>query len=155
MPPINWDRLLDPGHWLDPNPGPPSAYYYFVFLFFVLGLSVCFYLYFYHARRRLAGFPLQQQVVQNVGTRGGIAFAVGLVLVGLRMLEVPFLSARILLYLDILALLALGAYLAYYLIARYHIDRAEYLARAQRQRPITPRPRPRAAPGRRKRKGKR
>lgn len=153
MPPIDWSKLSDPGHWLDPNPGPPSGYYYFVFLFFVLGLAVCFYLYFYHAKKRLAGFPFQQQVMQNIGTRGGIAFAVGLVLVGLRLLEVPFLSTRILLYLDILALLALGAYLVYYLIARYHVDRAEYLARAQRQRPITPRPR--AAAGRKKRRGKR
>jgi len=152
LPPIDWNKLSDPGHWLDPNPGAPSAYYYYLLLFFLLGLGACLYLYLYHAQKKLAGFPFQRQVVENIGTRGGIAFAAGLVLLGLRLLEVPYLSARILLYLDLLALLALGAYLVYYLIARYHIDKAEYLARLQRQRPIAPRPRPRPAGERRKRR---
>lgn len=139
MPPLDVPALLNPGHWFNPNPGPPSPYTVLAALLLVAGLAASVYFAFIHVRGRYASHAYKAAVFGRFGQAFAGACAIGLVLVAARFAGIPFLSLRALLYLDFIAILALAGFAIYYFGRLYPVRLAAYDARVLRQRYL-PRP---------------
>jgi hypothetical protein len=146
MPSLNPRLLLESGYWFNGNPGPPSPITYALLAFFVVVLAVSVFVW----RRRRQLFP-NQRVKTRLAARLGPWFAgialTGVVLMLLRVVEFPILSGRILWLLCVLALVALGAYVAFYMVRRYPAEVARLAREEERQRWV---PKPRRRGGRRR-----
>lgn len=151
MPPLQLLELLKPGHWFEPHPGAPSAYYYAVAALLVIGTVASAYFSFFDVRRRFRDHAFRARLFVRFGRAYVGLFAVGLALVLLRFGGVGYLSARFLLYLDLLGMLGVAAFAAYYLTCRYRLRLAEYDAEALRQKYL---PRPGTGRGSKNRKRK-
>ena len=124
--------------WLfDVAPGPPSAVYYVplvVFLLLLLGCAVVYLL----RRSLFPGHGLHSRIAQRFGIYGMIVGALGLILLAARYLGISWLEMRFLLVLAGLAVVSLGAYLAWYLRRRYPADLVAYERARERERFVRP-----------------
>ena len=130
---MDLSRLLSTGHWFNPNPGPPSmAYSVLAFVFAVLlGAGI----YVYINKKRLFGeHRLKARLANQIATLGIVLGFVGLVLVVCRYLLVPYLSARFLVYVVLIALVVAIVYYVYFLLHIYPSRLAVYEAEAIRRR---------------------
>lgn len=154
MPPLQPDLLLDSGHLFDANPGPPSAIYFVYAAIFAIVLGVGAYGYF--AVRPTFSNKLRRQYAQVLSTGAMIIGGVGLVIVILRFLTIPFLSARILVYFWLLVTLAYVVFVVYFLY-RVQPRRLREYQEAYTRLQFRPRPRPgKAGPskgGKKRRRG--
>ncbi|MCL5265694.1 MAG: hypothetical protein M1343_11005 [Chloroflexi bacterium] len=150
---MDLSRLLNGEHWFDPNPGSPSAIYFILaFLFAViLGAGI----YFYVSRQRLfKDHGLKLKLASQISTIGiALGFA-GLALLVLRFLQVPYLSARALIYVVLLATLVAVVYYAYYFARVFPGQLATYDEQAMRRRYLA-KPAPAAGRSAKKKKAKR
>ncbi len=125
------------GRLFDPAPGPPSAAYLIVVAFFLFVFFGC--LAVYLLRRSLfPGQGLHSRIARRFSTYGMIVGAVGLVLVAARYLGIYWLEMRLLLVLAGLAVVAVAAYLFWYLRTQYPADRAAYERARERDRFVRP-----------------
>ena len=151
---VDLSRLFSGEHWFDPNPGPPTQGYALLAFLFAAVLGASLYLYFkkgklFGEHRLLLNLASQASIV------GIVLGGVGLVLVISRFLTVPYLSARGLVYLTLIALVGVVVYYAYYLLrvlpsklVRYE---AETLRRKYLPKPVSPVARPAKKKGKRRR----
>lgn len=70
-------------------------------------------------KRLFKGNPSLQRVVGLYATVGYSAFGIGLILLVLRVLEVPFLSMRLWTYLSAIVIVATGSFVLYFHLVRY------------------------------------
>lgn len=159
VPELSLGNVLSSEYLLNPEPGFPSIAYGVLGALYLLLLLGGVWLYRY--RERL--FGRHRLNIRLAGTVATVAIALGacgVLLVALRYLAVPVLSARVLAYLLVLVSLILLGYFVYYLRSRYPASLARHAAEELRQR-YMPRPkaRPAVTPSRishaRKAKGKR
>lgn len=134
MPPLRWELLLNPAHLFDGNPGPPSPYYWFLVAFFALlsvtgGIS-----YSYLRPGRFKDHALHARIAEVVGMVSASLGLWGLFLLLMRFLNVGILSARILLYVTLLAALGLIGYFGYFYLRRYPVMLKDYLREEERRR---------------------
>jgi hypothetical protein len=121
----------------DPAPGPPSAVYLApvaLFLVVFLGCAVVYLL----RRALFPGMALNARIARRFSTYGMIVGAVGLVLLAARYLGIYWLEMRFLLVLAGLSVVAVVAYLLWYLRVRYPADRASYERARERERFVRP-----------------
>jgi len=139
--------------WLfESTPGPPSVWYLALVVVFVLIFGGSLLAYFFR-RRLFPGHSLNISLVGRFAIVGAILGAVGLLFLAARYLGVPLLVMRIWLVLEVLAVVAFAAYLAYFYRARYPALLGAYRAEEARRRYVKP-----ARPGgarRRPKKGRR
>lgn len=144
---MNFDifaNLVNPKHWFNPEPPPPSILFA-VFLFVgVLATAVLAYI---RVKRRVLfmGDGLKIRLAARFTEIGLWLFGSWLFLIAMRYLRVPFLATPILMYMTTLALLAFGGYLLYYFTQKYPQQRTYYEAQAERARYLPGARRPRAA----------
>lgn len=151
---LDFSKLFDLGHWFEPNPGFPSAYYYVIAALYlgVLAFGVCLYL--VYVRDRFREHRYKRRSARRVSIWAGALGAVGLLLLGLRFAEVPFVSARILLYLMLLVSLGALGYFLFYWKRLYPGRLAAYEDRVLKAR-YAPKPKPKSGvPPSAKRKAK-
>lgn len=149
MPPTQPDLLLDPAHLFDPNPGPPSAVYFVYAAIFLIVLGVGAYGYF--VVWPTFGNRLRRYYADILSRGAMIVGGIGLVIVVLRFLTVPVVSARILVYFWLVVTVAYSVFVVYFLYRIQPQRLREYqdaYTRAQF------RPRPRAARGGKKKRRK-
>ena len=134
MPPLQSAKLMDLAHWFDPNPGPPSPYYVLVALVLAAGLGIALYFSFVHVPRAYADHTFKAQVFGRFGKAFAILFGLGLILALLRYVQVPYLSARFLLYTDLAAAGLLALFGVFYFSRLFPVKLAAYEAEALRRR---------------------
>lgn len=131
--PVQFQGLLDPNHWFDPTPNPPTPAFFVGAAAFVIWTALSLYVY-YFRRRIFAG----NGALIGMATRfGPYAIAIGLIglfLIAVRLAGIPYISIRALLYLTALAALGFLGFLVYYLIRRYPARLAEVRAGEMRRR---------------------
>jgi drug/metabolite transporter (DMT)-like permease len=124
---VSWSldlaRLLDPNHWFDSNPPPPSGYYQLLFLISALTLIGLGYFYYFYLPRRWRASGLAKRLASRAITLTSPALLAICVLVIIRDLQLPPLSARWLIYACLLYLVGVGGYFLWYYLARYPADR--------------------------------
>lgn len=148
MPPLPFDKLLSADYLFNAEPGAPSIAYGIIGVLYLLLLVAGIVVYRYHDE--LAGdHHLKARLAKTAAIVGIVLGAIGVVLVGLRYLLVPILSARILIYLLVLVSLVLLGYFVYYALAVYPARLARFEADELRRRYLPrPRGRPSALPSR-------
>lgn len=153
MPPLEPGRLLDPNHLFDPNPGPPSAIYFVAVGLFLIVLGVGAYNYFFV--RPTFGNKLRRYYAEVLSLGGMVLGGIGLIIVILRFLAVPFLSARIITYFWVVITALYSVFVVYFLY-RIQPRRLREYQEAFTRLQFRPRPKPgkRGAPkgGKKKRK---
>ena len=124
------NRLLEDPHTVD------SGIYLFIlgFLVLVLLIGLAFSL---MPDRFARGNRLHRRLFATYGGWAAWFAGAGLLVIGLRYVNVPLFSKRIWTLLDLAAILAVGAYALWYRIARYPDDRADYLEELRRRRYIS------------------
>ncbi len=125
------------GRLFDPAPGPPSTVYLApvtLFLVVFLGCATVYLL----RRSLFPGMMLHARIARRFCTYGMLVGAAGLVLLAARYLGIYWLEMRFLLVLACLAVVAVAAYLLWYLRARYPADRATYERTRERDRFVRP-----------------
>ncbi|MGQ9677096.1 MAG: hypothetical protein ACUVX1_15655 [Chloroflexota bacterium] len=149
MPPLWPDLLLDPTHLFDPNPGPPSAIYFVYAVIFLAVVGVGAYGYF--VVRPTFGNKLRRYYADILSRGAMIVGGIGLVIVLLRFLTVPVVSARILVYFWLLVTVGYSAFVVYFL---YRIQPRRLREYQQAFTRAQFRPRPRATRGGKKKRRK-
>jgi hypothetical protein len=149
MPSIDWSLLLDPGHWFDGNPGSASGWYWIPGLIFLAALGAGLYSYYYLRARRFASHSLHAHLAEVAGI-AGISFGLwGLFLLLMRFWGVGLLSARILLYLTLLAGVGMIGYAIFRIRKDYPASLQAYTREEERKRflpaPKAGRPKPKPA----------
>jgi len=128
MPEFDPARLLDPGYWLEPQPGPPSLVGQLVDILFLLAMFGGLLLVNY-ANRRLEAHPFKYGLLQRVG-RIVVFYSAAVVLIfTVRYLGIPYLGSRVMLLAAALVGLGLVAYGLFY----YFVIFPKRLAEAERQ----------------------
>jgi hypothetical protein len=150
MPSIDWSLLLNPGHWFDGNPGSASVWYWIPGLIFLAAVGAGLYSYYYLRTRRFAAHALHARMIEVVGI-AAISYGLwGLFLLLMRFWGVGLLSARILLYLTLLAGLGLIGYALYWYRKEYPTRLRTHLREEERKRflptPKAGRPKPKPVP---------
>src|SRR3989304_6008578 len=98
VPSLPFDKLFSTDSLFSPEPGAPSIVYGVIGVLYLLLLLAGILLYRYH--EQLAGrHRLRASLAKPAATVGMVLGTIGVVLVVLRYLLVPILSARILIYL--------------------------------------------------------
>jgi hypothetical protein len=134
MPPLDLSLLLNPGHWFDGNPGSASGWYWIPAFIFLAAVAAGFYSYFYLKDRRFATRQLHARMAEVAGI-AAISFGFwGLFLLLIRFLGVGLLSARLLLYLTLLAGVGMIGYAIYWYIKRYPAKLLAHLKEEDRKR---------------------
>jgi hypothetical protein len=151
MLPLDVSLLLNPGHWFDGNPGSASSWYWIPALVFLVSIAAGFYSYYYLRERRFAAHPLHARMADVAGI-AAIAYGFwGLFLLLMRFLGVGLLSARLLLYLTLLAGLGMIGYAIYWYSKEYPARLRTHLREEERKRflptPKAGRPKPKQATG--------
>jgi hypothetical protein len=146
MPPLDLSLLLNPGHWFDGNPGSASGWYWIPALIFIAAIGAGFYSYYYLKARRFATHALHARMAEVAGI-AGISFGFwGLFLLLIRFLGVGLLSARLLLYLTLLAGVGIVVYAIYWYVKKYPARLQAHLRDEERKRflptPKAGRPKP-------------
>jgi hypothetical protein len=149
MPPLDFSLLLDPGHWFNGNPGSASAWYWIPALIFLAAAGGGLYGYSYLRSRRFATHSLHARMAEVAGI-AAVSFGLwGLFLLLMRFWNVGLLSARILLYLTLLAGLGLIGYAVYWYRKQYSAKLTAYLREEEHKRflptPKAGRPKPKPA----------
>lgn len=124
---------MDPGHWFEAFPGPPGPLYLVLVVFFVIWTVISLYLYTF----RRTVFAGNGALIGMAARYGRYAIAIGLVglfLLAMRYLGIPYLSVRALLVATILAAIGYVAFLVYYMIYRYPARLAEVRAHDLRRK---------------------
>jgi hypothetical protein len=142
MPPLDLSLLISPAHWLDGSPGSPSAWYWLLVVLFATlavagGIS-----YSYLRPTRFRAHALHARLAEIAGMTAASLGLLGLFLLLMRFLNAPLLSARLLLYLTLLATLGSGGYGVYWYIRVYPGRLAAYRKEEERKRFL---PQPKAA----------
>ena len=125
------------GRLFDPAPGPPGTVYLVlvaIFLLLFLGCAVVYLL----RRSLFPGQALHARIAGRFGTYGMILGTVGIVLLAARYSGIYWLEMRLLLALASLGIVALAAYLGWYLRCRYPADQAAYERARERDRFVRP-----------------
>ncbi len=131
------EKLLDLGRWFTPFPGPPGPLYLVATGAFLIWTIASVGL--YAGRRRFfAGNGALIGMATRFGPYGIAIGVVGLFLLAMRYLDFPYLDARFLLYLTILAAIGYLGFLAYYLRRRYPARLAAVRAEELRRRYTPP-----------------
>ena len=103
MPPLDFSLLLNPAHWFDGNPGSASAWYWIPAVIFLALTVAGFYSYSY-LRTGTIRHPRAARPHGRGRRHRSLSFGLwGLFLLLMRFLGVGLLSARIVLYLTLLA----------------------------------------------------
>ena len=126
-------KLLEVGRWFDGFPGPPGPLYLVAVVAFLFWTLASGYLYF--TRRKV--FVGNGALIGMVTRLGPYAIAIGLLglfLLLMRYLGIPYLSIRFLLYLTIVAAVGYVGFIVYYLRVRYPRRVAEVRAFEMRRR---------------------
>lgn len=146
----------NPWYWLEPYPGPPSTVVDALLLIFAFGLWAGIVAYALSSRR-FAGHRYYQTLTANIAVRTAILSGIGILLIAARIFAIPYLSMRAPLALLVAVGVAALLYLAYYMLRRFTIDRAEYERTVQRSRtlPQEREERPPSSGGRRRRRRRR
>lgn len=149
MPPLDLSLLLNPGHWFNGNPGSASGWYWIPAVIFLATTIGGFYSYYYLRDHRFAGHALHARMAEVVGI-AAISFGLwGLFLLLLRFLGVGLISARIVLYLTLLAGLGMIGYAIYWYSKKYPTRLRAHLREEERKRflptPKAGRPKPKPA----------
>lgn len=129
MTPLDLSLLFDLAHWFDGGPGFPSEYYYPVAALYLIGLAAGLFLYFAYARRKFREHRLKRRVSETASIWAIALALAGLLLLGLRFATVPYLSARVFLYVTIIASIGSLAYLVFYWYKLYPKRLTSYEAR--------------------------
>ncbi|MFH1485441.1 MAG: hypothetical protein ABIH46_05155 [Chloroflexota bacterium] len=158
MEPLDLSLLFNLGHWFDGNPGFPSVYYYVIAGIYVIGLAASVYLYFVYAKGRFREHRFKRRMSGSVSTWAGVLALVALAFLGARYAGIPILSARIFLYLAIVASLGSLTYLLFYWFRLFPGELARYEDMVLRSR-YSPKPKGKPTGGpppsvKRKKKGK-
>ena len=134
MPSLDLSLLLNPSHWMDGDPGAPSAWYWLLVVLFA-ALSVAGGVtYSYLRTGRFAGHGLHSRMAEVAGMAMASLGLWGLFLMLMRFLGIGLLSARILVYLTLLAGLGMAAYAIYFWLRRYPARLAAYVREEERKR---------------------
>lgn len=136
MPEFNPSLLLSPDHWFDKDPGPLTVLY--AIPAGILVVTFLFSLFIYLRRREIyAGHALHIKLARIVTSTSMTISGIGILLLLARAAEMTWISMRFLLYLDLLALIALFIYFKFYYLAyRYPNDLAYYEKEERRRRYI-------------------
>ncbi len=145
MSPLDPSLWLNPAHWLDGNPGSPSPYYLILVVFFALLAVAGGVSYSYLRPGRFRDHALHARLAEVVGMVAASLGLWGLFLLLMRYLNVGILSARILLYLTLLAVLGFAGYLIYFYFKRYPAKLTEYVRGEERKR-FLPKPKEKGKP---------
>jgi hypothetical protein len=151
MPPLQPGLLFDLNHLFDANPGPPSPIYYAYAAFFLIVLGVGAYGYFFV--RPTFGNKLRRHYAQLLSVGAMILGGVGVVLIILRFLTVPYVSARALTYFWLVITVIYAIYVVYFL-NRIQPRRLRQYQDAYTRLQFRPRPRPGKSGKKKKGKGK-
>lgn len=138
MPDFDIARLFSFDHLFDTTPGPISVLYAIPAAILIVTFVLSFYI---NLRRRdiYNGHALHMRVARIFTNASMTVSGIGILLVVARALEMDWLSTRVLLYLDLLALIALFAYFQfYYMRLRYPEDLAYYNEEERKRRYIPP-----------------
>ena len=125
------DRLLE-----DPRSVDSGIYLFilgFFALVFLIGLALSL-----MPGRFAGGNRLLRGIYARYGTWAAWLAGAGLLVIGLRFVNVPLFSKRLWTLVDLAAVLAVGAHAVWYRIARYPDERADYLEEQRRRRHINP-----------------
>jgi amino acid permease len=132
-------KLLEVSRWFVTFPPPPGPINLVAVAFFVLWTIASIGV--YRFRRRLfAGNGARIGMATRFGPYAITIGVIGLILLGCRYAEIPYLSMRFLLYLTGVSALGFLGFLAYYHVWRYPAKLAEVRAHELRRR-YEPRPR--------------
>jgi hypothetical protein len=143
MSPLDLSQLFTPSHWFDGDPGSPSAYYLLLVIFFAALAVAGGVIYWYLRPRRFAANALHSRMAEVSGVAGVSLGLLGLFLLLMRYLTVTILSARLLLYLTLLAVLVLAGYAIYFYVKRYPAMLADQKRDEERKR-FMPKPKDKA-----------
>ncbi len=130
---MHLQELLDIGHLLDSFPGPPSPIYLVAAVVFLIWTSASLYVY-YFRRKVFAGNGALIGMATKFGPYAIAIGVIGLFLLAMRYLGIPYISVRFLLYLTMLAAIGYVGFLIYYLVRRYPSRLAEVRAAEIRRR---------------------
>ena len=149
MPPLDLSLLLNPSNWFNGNPGSASGWYWIPAIIFLAATAGGFYSYFYLRDRRFAAHGLHARLAEVAGI-AAISFGLwGLFLLLMRFWDVGLLSARILLYLTLLAGVGMAGYAIYWYSKVYPARLHAHLREEERKRflptPKAGRPKPKPA----------
>lgn len=126
-------KLLQPGHLLNWLPGPPSAFYLLIVAAFLIWTFASSYI--YVSRRRLfIGNGASIGMATEFGPYAIAIGGIGLFLLLMRYLGVPYLSIRAILYLNVLVAIGFLGFLAYYVRVRYPARLAKVRSEEMRRR---------------------
>ena len=151
MPPLDLSLLLNPGHWFDGNPGSASGWYWIPAFLFFAAVAAGLYSYYYLRGRRFTTHALHARMAEVAGI-AAISFGLwGLFLLLMRFLGVGLLSARILVYLTLLAGIGMIGYAIYWYSKKYPAKLHAHLREEERKRflptPKAGRPKPKPSTG--------
>lgn len=149
MSPLDLSLLLNPAHWFDGNPGSASAWYWIPAVIFLVATVGGFYSYSYLRTHNFATHALHARMAEIVGI-AAVSFGLwGLFLLLMRFLGVGLLSARIVLYLTLLAGVGMIGYAIYWYSKEYAGRLRAQLREEERKRflptPKAGRPKPKPA----------
>lgn len=130
---MHLQELLDTGRWFDSFPGPPSQIYLVAAVVFVVWTAVSLGVY-YFRRRIFAGNGALIGIATRFGPYAIAIGVIGLFLLVMRYLGIPYISIRFLLYVTILAAVGYLGFLVYYITRRYPARLAEVRAAEIRRR---------------------
>ena len=134
MPPLDLSLLLNPEHWFNGSPGPASAWYWILFAFFLVVAAAGGVIYWVLRPGRYAGNTLHARMAEVAGIAAVSYGLWGLFLLLVRALGIGLLSARLLMYLTLLAAVGLLAYAVYYQMKFYPLRLAAYNKEQERKR---------------------
>lgn len=139
---MNFAELVRLDYWFEgSSAGPATPITYAVIAFFALKLIGALVLWLLR-RRLFPGQRIKTRLANRFGPWVVAVAAIGLVSAGLRVVEFPILSARVIWLASFLTLAGMGTYLAWYMVKRYPGEDARLRREEERQRFI---PKPRRA----------
>jgi hypothetical protein len=151
MPPLDLSLLLNPGHWFDGNPGSASGWYWIPAFIFLAVVAAGFYSYYYLKARRFATHALHARMAEVAGIAALSIGFLGLFLLLMRFLGIGLLSARLLLYLTLLAGVGMIGYAIFWYNKKHPAKLQAHLREEERKRflptPKAGRTKPKSATG--------
>ncbi len=142
LPEIDFGKLTDIGRWFDPVPSAEVTPLYYVLLgLFAVGAAGTAFARYYWLPRRFKSHRLLRELTRRVSEIWLGLWLLGLAFILSRLTGIPYLAMRIWLLLDVLALLGVAAFAAYYYFNRLPARLAAYAAAETKQRYM---PRPKA-----------
>jgi hypothetical protein len=126
-------KLIDPSRWFQPFPEAPGALYIVVAVAFIIW-TIASILVYMRRRQLFAGNGALIGIVTRFGPYAITIGAIGLFLLAMRYLGVPYISIRFLLYVTVLAAIGYLGFLVYYLRWRYPSRLAAVRAEELRRR---------------------